>query len=148
MIRDVYSGRLFLGNARDARTLRPLEELQIQAIVDLAANEEPARLPRELIYCRIPIVDGEENADGRIAAAIQCVVALARHELRTLVACSAGLSRSPAILAAAIALLTGDSPDQCLAQIVAGAPHDVSPALWASVKSVHAQLSRLGGPGP
>jgi hypothetical protein len=46
------------------------------------------------------------------------------------------MSRSPAIVAAALALVCNDVPDRCLQQLLAGNPHDVSPPLWADVKNV------------
>ncbi len=89
MIRNVYSDHLYVGNALDARDLRMLYDNGIRAVVDLAINEKPAQLGRELIYCRFPINDGDGNPDWLIAIAIQTIVSMVRHEIRTLVACSA-----------------------------------------------------------
>ena len=43
------------------------------------------------------------------------------------------MSRSPAILAAALAIFHDDLPGNCLRELVADNPHDVSPPLWADV---------------
>jgi hypothetical protein len=43
------------------------------------------------------------------------------------------MSRSPAVVAAALSIVHGGSPDQKLKEIVAGHPHDVSPHLWEAV---------------
>ena len=132
MIREIIDGRLWIGNALEARDLRGLHQRGIQAVVDLAANEVPAQLGRDIIYCRVPLNDGG-NAPPLLVAAIRCLVALLEGEFTTLVACSAGMSRSPTIAAAAMAIVTKQSPDDCLMQIVFGQAHDVSPQLWQSV---------------
>lgn len=137
MIRPIYEDCLYLGNALDARNLSSLYDHQIVAVVDLAINESPAQLAREMIYCRFPVVDSGGNTDATLIAAIQCLVSLIRLKHRTLIACSAGMSRSPAVAAVALALITSRSPEECLVDIVTGAPHDVSPTLWTQLKSVY-----------
>lgn len=61
MIREIHPDRLFIGNAMDARDLQLLDDNRIVALVDLAVNELPAHLARDMIYCRIPINDGDGN---------------------------------------------------------------------------------------
>jgi hypothetical protein len=46
------------------------------------------------------------------------------------------MSRSPAIVAAALSIVHGGNPEEKLKEIVAGHPHDVSPHLWESVLEV------------
>lgn len=137
MIRNVYSDLLYVGNAMDARDLRPIYDNRILAGVDLAINEPPAQLGREIIYCRFPLNDGEGNNDGLIEITVRTIAALIRNEMRTLVACSAGMSRAPTIAAATVALLTGRDPDECLMDIISNAPNDVSPILWTHIKQVY-----------
>ena len=137
MIRNVYADLLYVGNALDARDLRPIYDNHIRAVVDLAINEPPAQLGRELIYCRFPLNDGDGNLDGLITLTVRTIAALIRNEIRTLVACSAGMSRAPTIAAASVALLTGRNPDECLVDIISNAPNDLSPILWAHVKRVY-----------
>lgn len=144
MIREVHPDRLFIGNAMDARDLRLLYDNQIAAVVDLAINESPAQLARDMIYCRIPINDGDGNSNAIISTAVRCVVTLIENEIRTMVACSAGMSRSPAIAAAAIAIITGRQPVDCLTSITTHGPHDISPILWSRVKSVYNQIVTCG----
>ena len=144
MIREIYSDCLLIGNAMDARDLRLLYDNHVSAVVDLAVNEAPAQLARDMIYCRIPIIDGDGNSEAILETAIRSLVTLVHKGIRTLVVCSAGMSRSPAISAAAIAIVTGRSPDDCLAAIVTDAPHDVSPILWSRVKSVYNQIATNG----
>ena len=144
MIREIHPSRLFIGNALDARDLRQLHDNGIGAVVDLAINEPPAQLARDMIYCRIPINDGDGNTNSIITFAVQCVVALMHDHNRTMVACSAGMSRSLAVAAAALAITTGREPDDCLTFIATGAPHDVSPILWSRVKSAYNKLVNTG----
>ncbi|MGE0610655.1 MAG: dual specificity protein phosphatase family protein [Pirellulales bacterium] len=140
MLREIEPRRLYLGNAATLRDLDSLFANQIAAVLDLALNEPPARLAREMIYCRIPIDDGAGNGPERISAALRCLVALVEGNFPVLVACSAGMSRSPALAAAALAIVTKTSPDDCLAKIAKDAPCDVSPALWADVKRAYNRL--------
>jgi protein-tyrosine phosphatase len=143
LIREIYSDRLFLGNAMDARDLRLLYDHRLFAVVDLAVDEPPAQLSRDMVYCRFPLNDGGGNANEIIDAAIRSIVALVDSQIRTLVACSAGMSRSLAIAAAALAMHTGKTPDVCLTSIAASGPHDVSPILWSQVIEVYNHI--VGG---
>lgn len=135
-MRTVYGGVLLIGNALEARNMRLLYDNEIRAVLDLAANEKPATLGREHIYVRVPILDGDGNSDHDIELAVITLVHLIQTETKTLVACSAGMSRSPCIAAAAIALAANMSMDECMNKIVSSGPHDVSPILWHHVKNV------------
>ncbi len=135
-MRNVYLNLLYVGNAMDARDLRAIYNNRVVAVVDLAINEAPAQLGRDIIYCRFPLNDGGGNNDKLIAIAVRTLADLIRNEMRTLVACSAGMSRAPTVAAASVALLTGRDPDECLTEIIYNAPNDVSPILWAHIKSV------------
>jgi len=126
-----------MGNAIEARDLRSLYDNRILAVVDLAANEKPATLGRDLIYVRIPILDGDGNADHIIELAINTLVYLLGSGTKTLVACSAGMSRSPCIAAASVAIASDRSIDECMHSIVTSGPNDVSPILWHHVKNVY-----------
>ena len=136
MIREIHADLLFIGNAMDARDLRLLYDHRIAAVVDLAVNEPPAQLARDMIYCRIPLVDGDGNTNAVIDMAIRSATTLVQNRIRTLIACSAGMSRAPSIGAAVVSVLTERAPDDCLVEIIADAPSDISPILWSRVKSV------------
>ena len=140
MIRDAYNGLLYVGDAISARDLKQIYEHEFAAVLDLAANEPPAALGRDIIYCRFPLSDDDSNHDELISAAILCLRSLLERNYRTLVACSAGMSRSPLIAAAAVSILSGESLTDTLAGIAANVPHDVSPTLFSSVQRVHATL--------
>ena len=128
-MREVHP-KLWIGNALEARDLARVLERGIEALVDLAIEEPPASLVRELTYCRIPLLDGAGNPPEKLRLAVETVSSLLRAQTPTLVACGAGMSRSPAIAAVAMATVERANPEEVLQRIVAGFPHDVSPALW------------------
>src|SRR5690348_10934472 len=120
---------LWLGHLGDRDNVRQLFDAGVRAVVDLAAEEPPAQPPRDLIYLRIPLLDGTGNADGTLLLAAGTVATLVRMHLPTLVCCNMGMSRAPAALAA----LGPESPEECLQRVVAHHPSDVSPSLWGQV---------------
>ena len=136
-MREIIPSQLWLGNAMDVRNLRRIHDLGISAIVDLAFEESVPQITREIIYCRFPIVDGSGNTPELLSAAIETTASFIRNCVPAMVACSAGMSRSPAIVAAALALVHGESPDNSLQQLITGNPHDLSPPLWCDVKNVY-----------
>ncbi len=137
---EVIPSRLWIGNTMEARDLRRLLEMGVAALVDLAIEELPPDVVRELVYCRIPLIDGASNSPERLRLAVETVASLIRSGTPTFVFCGAGMSRSPAIAAAALAFVEGADPNAVLQRIVTGFPHDVSPALW---QEVTACLQRL-----
>jgi hypothetical protein len=134
VMREVIPKVLWIGNAREARDVKAVLGLGIAAIVDLAAEETPIPLPRDVVYCRFPLVDGEGNVPAVIQSAIDTTLSFIRGNVPTLVACDGAMSRSPAIVAAAIAVLEGVSPEQALEQVAAAGPHDVSTSFWSEVR--------------
>jgi protein-tyrosine phosphatase len=127
---------LWLGNAADARDITAVLGHRIVAIVDLAMEEAPIHFPRDIIYCRIPLVDGAGNRPEIIRAAVDLTASLIDSRVPTLVACGAGMSRSPIIVAATLARVDGRSLEQALEDITLGVAHDISTSLWAEVKAV------------
>lgn len=123
------------------REPRRLYDLGITALVDLAVEELQAHLTRDLMYCRFPLVDGAGNSPEVLSAAIETTASLIQKQVPTLVTCAAGMSRSPAIIAAALALVHDDSPEDCLQRLITGQPHDVSPSLWGEIKSVCGEMT-------
>lgn len=122
-----------MGNAGDGRDPERLLAAGVAAVLNLAAEEPSAVLPRSMVYCHFPIEDGEQEDPSVLAAAIQTLVSLLKNRVPTLVHCGAGMSRSPAVAAAALAIVQGGSPEEKLREVVAGHPHDVSPRLWDAV---------------
>ena len=87
----------------DARNRASVLAFSIEAVVDLAIEELPSPISRELLYFRIPLIDGCGNYQTHLKLAIDTIRHLIASETPTLIACSAGLSRSPLLTAAAIA---------------------------------------------
>jgi protein-tyrosine phosphatase len=129
-MRAVLADRLWIGNALDARDLRRLHEFEIKAVVDLAIEEPPAQLTRDIAYLRFPLFDGAGNDPRLLRLAIRTIGALLDAGVPTLVACSGGMSRSPVLVAWALAVASGQQPDACLLELARGEPCDVSPLLW------------------
>jgi protein-tyrosine phosphatase len=71
-----------------------------------------------------------------LRAAIETTATFIASRTPTLVACGAGMSRSPAIVAAAMATLEGGTLVGALERLTAGQPHDVSPSLLAEISEV------------
>jgi len=141
-MREVIPDRLWIGNAMDVRDVARIHAAGITAVVDLAGEEPLPQLTRDLTYCRFPLVDGSDNPIELLACAVAATVRLMRSEIPLLVACSAGMSRSPAIVAAALSLVRSRSPHTLLQDLIAAAPHDISPPLWADVNKALDQLRR------
>ncbi|MEX0704604.1 MAG: dual specificity protein phosphatase [Planctomycetales bacterium] len=132
---EIVPGSLWIGHAGDARDARRLVDAGIAAVVDLALEESPPRLPREMTYCRFPLVDGAGNPPWTLRAAVETTESLIRRGVPTLVCCGAGMSRSPAVAAAALSAIRGAPPETVLEEIVAGRPHDMTSGLWADVQA-------------
>ena len=141
MLRKTSHNDLYIADAITARDLRQIYDYQIKAVIDLAANEPPAVLGRDIIYCRFPIADDGSNDDALLSAAILCLRSLLERDYRTLVTCSAGMSRSPLVAAAAISRISGNSLRSCLEALIEGAPRDVSPTLFTAVGRIVGGLS-------
>jgi protein-tyrosine phosphatase len=121
---------LWLGHAGDCRDAHKIMDTGIEAVVQLAIEEPPAHLPREIMFVRIPLHDGSENSPELLRFAVKTVEHFLASNVRTLLCCSAGMSRSPAIAAFAIARTGRQTPAESLAQIRRHRGTDVSPKLW------------------
>jgi len=108
----------------------------IRAVVDLALNEQPPQLPRDVIYCRFPLVDGAGNDPWTLRTAIETVANLIMFKVPLLVCCSAGLSRSPAIVAGALSRVEHRRPEDCLKSVSKFTPHDVNPGFWREIVEI------------
>jgi hypothetical protein len=135
-MRRVPGYSLWLGHAGDVRDVRGLLAAGIVAVVDLAIQEAPAPLTRDLVYCRFPLVDGPGNPLWLLRTAVETVAGLLRSDVPTLVGCGAGLSRSPCIAGAGIARIRSCSADEGLAIALGSSPADVSPGLWVDVRRI------------
>ncbi len=140
-MREVLSGRLWTGNAHEARDIELVCQAGIRAVVDLAIEEPPAVLPRELAYLRCPIDDSPSAARDLLRTAIATASTLVSEKTPTLVACSAGLSRSPSVAAVAVSLSTGQPFTEVLKELGEQGPTDISPGLLAIISSVYQEMA-------
>lgn len=135
-MRQIIPHSLWLGHAGDGRDVRAILDAGIQAVVQLAAEEPPAAHHRDLVDCRFPILDGPGNDPKLLYLAATTVANLLEKRIPTLVCCGGGMSRSPAIAAAALAMILQEAPDDCLKTVAEHHPADVVPGLWDEVKKL------------
>ena len=136
-MQEIVNRKLWIGNARDARDVALLNRHGMTTVVDLAAEEPPAVLPRSMCYLRFPLHDDGNNPTEALNCVVQCILELLRpEESRTLVACSAGRSRSPAITAVVLHRHGGGRLDDWLPYLDGKVACDISPALWRSLAAL------------
>jgi hypothetical protein len=133
---QISNTSLWLGHRGDLDDMRQVLGQGIEALVDVATNEPPAHLPRETFYCRFPLVDNAENPPWLVKQAIATVAGLLREKVPTLVYCVAGMSRSPCIAAAALAVVRGIEFQDALTGIADQLGMDVTPALVGQVQAI------------
>jgi protein-tyrosine phosphatase len=132
---QIQPHRLWVGHAGDGGDFRRLFGLGIEAVVQLAAEELPLALPHEILYCRFPLLDGGGNRAEVLSLAVRTLAALVRLRVPTLACCGAGMSRAPAVAAAALSLVAGETPEACLTALAQLHPCDVSTTLWQDLKA-------------
>jgi hypothetical protein len=130
---QIHPFALWLGHAGDGRNVKLLLDSGIAAVVQLAAEEPVLQLPRELIYCHLPLLDGAGNDPRLLALAVHTVARCCTMQLPTLVCCGGGMSRSPVIAAAALAVVHKEPPEKWLKHITQGHGCDVTPGLWNEI---------------
>ncbi len=135
---------IWIGHADEDHDFAHIFDEGIEAVIELAAEEPVFPSRRELIYCRYPLFDGPGNRPEVLALAISTVASLAASSVPTLVCCGSGMSRSPAIVAAALALIHHEPPEECLIRVTRHHHSDVSPGLWNEI----AQLPPSAFEGP
>lgn len=139
-MREVHPGLLWIGSRRDTREPRLLFEVGIEAVVDLALEEQPLTLPRELVYCRFPLVDGEGNDSSMLLQTVQTTVDLLIASRPSLVTCSAGKSRSPTIALFALAAYLRQKPETIASMCSEDSAIKVHAQLWMDVSSIFSQV--------
>ena len=133
-MREVVENKLWIGHTGDLRDLRGLAEREIEAVVELAYDEAPATLPRSMIVCRFPLLDGEGNSPTILEAAINAVHRFLDQGVPVLVACGAGMSRSPGVTAMGIAKWKNIDANDALREVSHNGAIDLHPELWADLK--------------
>jgi len=134
-MREVITKRLWVGHTREARDVRDVLGRGVDVVVDLALEEPPLQYPRDIVYCRFPLVDGEGNTPTVLRAAVDVTERFVRDGTPTLIVCGLGMSRSAAIAAMVLARFESIAPDDALTRVTSTGPHDVAPDLWHEVKT-------------
>jgi protein-tyrosine phosphatase len=134
-MRQIEPHPLWIGHAGDGRDIPVIFDNGIRAVVQLAVEEPPIQPPHELIFCRFPLLDGIGNDPVLLRLAIHAVETLQRNRIRTLVCCGGGMSRAPAIAAAALSAVGWKQAEKCLKVVAEFCPADVSPGLWKDIRS-------------
>jgi hypothetical protein len=124
---------IWIGHAGDGGDFEEILDNGIRAIVQVAAEEVPLQPPRELTLLRFPLLDGPDNDPDLLYLAIMCVQILIRNAIPTLVCCNAGMSRSPAIVAAALALELHALLDDSLVSVSKSHTTDISTGFLGDV---------------
>jgi protein-tyrosine phosphatase len=133
---------LWIGHGNEGHEFPPILDAGIEAVVELAGEEPCYPTRRDLIACHFPLIDGAGNRPELLALAIRTVSSLVVSRIPTLVCCGAGMSRAPAIVAAALALAQGEAVEACLRRVAHHHPSDVSPGLWNEVVELPRELLR------
>ncbi|ADG69743.1 Dual specificity protein phosphatase [Planctopirus limnophila DSM 3776] len=126
---------IWIGHAGDGQAFRAIFDAGIRAIVQLSVEEPPIQPPRELIYQRYPLLDGEGNDRTMLRLAIDAVKGLIMAGIPTLVCCGAGMSRSPIISAAALSVAYQIDFEDALQKVLEHRPADISPALLHEIRA-------------
>lgn len=135
-MREIIPGVLWIGNAHDARDVRGVLACGIGVVIDLAIEEPPIQFPRDIVYCRFPLLDGEGNSPALLQSAIDTTANFVNAKQPTLVACSGGMSRSPIIVSAVLASIESHELNAAVERVTATGPCDFSPALWNDVQEL------------
>lgn len=137
---EIHSNLLWIGHALDVREPQKLFDHGIRAVVDVAYEEPCAQPPRQLVYCRFPLNDGGGNNPASIKQALQLTISLLKSETKTLLACSAGMSRSPTIGAFALAHYLGEDPTDVIYRIGELKGLELKPAFWSDIASAFNEI--------
>ncbi len=139
---EICPNSLWIGHALDVRAPRSLFDVGIAAVVDVAFEEPTAQLPRQMTYCRFPLNDGGGNEPSLLLQTLRTVTGFLSLGIPTLVACSAGMSRSPTIVAFALAHHLDTSPDDVIQHISELKALEVNPQLWTDCIFAYQNLQR------
>jgi hypothetical protein len=130
---------LWIGHGGEGQDFQRIYDAGIEAVVELSAEEPPCPTPRDLVACRFPLTDGPGNPPERLILAVRTVATLIASETPTLVCCGAGMSRAPAVVAAALGVAFGGPLTEWLGRVTRHHPSDVSPGLWGDLVALSTQ---------
>jgi protein-tyrosine phosphatase len=141
---QILSYPLWIGHGGEGHNFPPIFDAGIEAVIELAAEEPALPSMRDLISCRFPLHDGAGNRPELLVLAIRTVATLIESGIPTLVCCAGGMSRSPAIVAAALSLVTHDPLEESLKKVTRHHPSDVLPGLWREITRLPHELLEVG----
>jgi protein-tyrosine phosphatase len=133
---QIFPYSLWLGHAGDSRDFKIVFDLGVKVLIQLAAEEPSVKAPRELAYCRFPLLDGPGNRAEILLLAVSTLATLIKMHVPTLVTCGAGMSRSPAVTAAALAMVYHEPAERNLEKVLQHHPSDVSPGFWKEITGI------------
>jgi hypothetical protein len=87
---QIHPFALWVGHAGDGCNTKLLLDTGIAAVIQLAAEEPVLQLPREMVYCHIPLLDGAGNDPKLLTLAIQTVARCCTMQMPLLVCAAAG----------------------------------------------------------
>ena len=137
---EIQTNLLWIGHAFDIHEPRLIFDAGITAVIDIAYEEPPAQIPRQLTYCRFPLNDGGGNDPQILLQTLLTTTDFLRSNTRTIIACSAGLSRSPTVAAFALAYHLDKKPDDVIAGIAETKSLELKPELWADMLTAFSKL--------
>ena len=140
-MREILPNQLWIGNAGDGRDPERLLAAGVVAVINLAAEEPSPVLPRSMIYCHFPLMDGPQDDLRVLDVAIQTVVSLLKKPNPHAGLLRGGDEPISRHCGRCLSIVQGGSPDDKLKEIVAGHPHDVSPHLWEAVQRTCSSLT-------
>jgi hypothetical protein len=127
---------LWLGHSGESRDFQKIFDLGVKVLIQLAAEEPPIQPPRELVYCRFPLLDGAGNRAELLFLAVSTAATLIKMRVPTLMVGSAGISRCPAVAAAAMSMVYHEPPETYLEKVLEHHHGDVSPGFWKEITSL------------
>jgi hypothetical protein len=135
-MRKIEPYELWIGHAGDLQNVPGVLAQGIAVVMELAGSEASAKLPRDIVHIRIPLSDGGENRQALLKLTIDAVACMLSDHIPTLVACSAGLSRSVAIASVAVAIHEKRPFKATLLDVCQSHPADVAPLLVNQIEDV------------
>ncbi|RCS51910.1 hypothetical protein DTL42_10145 [Bremerella cremea] len=132
-MRVIIPEQLWIANAIQVRDLRTVLSSGTTAIIDLAIEEKPVIFPRDIVSLRFPLLDGGGNDLALLKMVIDTLANFIQAKRPTTVACSAAMSRSPGLVAAALAQVEGKSLEETTLRVAETGPCDLSPGLLSDL---------------
>lgn len=136
--------QIYIGNLREAGRPRTYRRHGITAVLNLCKVQPTRPYPEDLTTVHQPLIDGERNQLRDFILAVERLLELLDGGETILVHCGAGVSRSCAVTATALAYDRKKTVEEAITRIEQRKP-DVNPHP-ALVKQAHQTLPKLDRP--